>query len=188
MKRGIVLLLGLCIAGCTHETAKALAALETDRSISDEAAITQMAEACWIYTSGENESFQASQSSRGILLAGQVVDAARITSLDQKNFRRINMLFDAQFLWRLFRSGVKRSLDEVVLTRIVTLTAGEKIPLYRVRMNVERLRTIPGWDTADPYDADSNEVLQSSEANEVVNAIVDSWTVELDNSGAILVR
>lgn len=179
----------LVLTACGHETKKALSKLERDKSMSDEQALQKMAEASWMYTSGDSEKFTAQKKADGkYAVAGQVIDKMGVTSLKQENFLTINMLMDAKYLWRFFRGGMNRGLDEVVFSRVITLGASGQLELYRVRMNLARLKSIPGWDTADPYDVGEYDVLSSAEANDVEKKITETWTVEVNNGGKVKIR
>jgi hypothetical protein len=176
-------------AACGHETKNEIAKLEKDSSLQDDQALQKMAEACWIYTSGDSEKFTARKRPNGVFtLTGQAIDKLGVTSLKQDNLVLVNMLTDAKFMWRLFRAGMKRGLDEVVFSRIITLMPSGTLELYRVRINLAQLKAIPGWDTADPYDVGEYDLLNSPEAKEVEKKIIGTWTVEVNNGDKVKVR
>lgn len=182
-------LAGLLIAGmgialaCGHETKSAIAKLEKDTKTGDAEALQQMAEAAWMYTFGEREKFTATKRADGkYVVKGMIVDTLGITSVSGKEYLRIQMLQDAKFMWRLFRGGEKRGLDEVVFSHWITFTNGQKLELYRMRLNTAQLNAnVPAWKTADPYSVGEHDILDTDDAVEVEKQIPETWTVEVNN-------
>lgn len=178
----------LLAVGCGHETKSALEKLEADKSLSDEQAVVEMAKAAWIYDVGDNEKFTASKKDGKLLLTGMTIDKIAATSLDQDNFRQITMEQDAKYMWRLFRSASKRGLAEMVFTHKQVLAGDPDFEMYRVRLSLDQLKSVSGWDTADPYSVGEYDVLDTPEAQAVLDKIVDTWTVELDNTSKVKIN
>lgn len=164
--------LALFAVACGHETKSALEKLEADKSLSDEQAAVEMAKAAWMYHSGDNEKFTTSKKDGKLLLTGVTEDKLSSTALDEDNFRQIEMEMDAKFMWRLFRSAAKRGLAEMVFTHKQVLPSDPDFELYRVRLTLDQLKGISGWDTADPYSVGEHDILDTDEAKAVVKSIV----------------
>ncbi len=178
----------LTTIACGHETKSALEKLEADKSLSDEKAVVEMAKAAWIFVINDDEKYTATTKDGKMLLTGHTRDTLGTTVLDQSNFRSINMGRDAKYMWRLFRSGSKRGLSEMVFTHKEKLLSGEYLDIYRVRLSLEQLKGIAGWDTADPYSTGEHDILDTDEALKVVESIVTTWTIEVDNTSQIKIN
>lgn len=176
----------LAALGCGHETKSALEKLEADKSLSDDKAVVEMAKAAWLYKVGDDEKFTASKKDDGkLLLTGMTKDKVASTPLSEGNFRQITMEMDAKYMWRLFRSASKRGLDEMVFTHKNVLAGDPDFETYRVRLTMDQLKGISGWDTADPYSVGEYDVLDTDDAKAVMRKIVTTWTVEADNTDKI---
>ncbi len=176
-----IALLSWVLLACGHETKSALEKLEADKTMADDKAVVEMAKASFMHSSGDSEKFSATKKGDALLLTGMTKDTLALTNLDKDNFRQIEMGMDAKYMWRLFRSGTKRGLTEMVFTHKQALSDGSMMDLYRVRLTLAQLKGISGWDTADPYSTGEHDVLDTEAAKSVVKSVVKTWTVELDN-------
>ena len=184
MKKTILTILACySLIACGHETKKAHAALEKDTKISDTEAIQKMAEASWIYTFDDSEKFTVTKKSNGkYSMVGLTTNKLGITSLDAESYLRIEMLQDAKFMWRLFRAAKSRGLEDIVYSRFITFTNGQKLELYRVRLTLADLESIaPTWLTADPYSVGEHDILDTEAAVAVEKKIPELWKVEVNN-------
>jgi len=180
----------LILFHCKHEVQSAHEKILKDKSLSDASALPKIAQAAFVYTfQKKHKPFRAVKNpSGGFTLVGYVLDTSKVTSLNQKNFGKIEKRIDAKTLWRIFRGGASRNLSQIIFSRRITLIDGKVIELYRVRISLNDLKKINGWNTADPYSVGEHDVLDTAEAKKVVQEITTSWTVMVDNTSRIRIR
>ena len=178
----VALSIAAAATGCTHDTKSAFKDINGDASLSDEQALIKMAKASWLFAVGPNIQFKATKDAKGkFLLTGFKKDSIGVTPLGDDNFMPITTALDAKYIWRLFRGGLDRGLDEVLYTHKLSLLPDGEMDLYQVRLSAAQLKSVAGWDTADPFSVNEHDVLDTPEALQVTAGIVKAWTMVFNN-------
>lgn len=180
--------------GCKSYTQKKkakIAKIVRDRTIPDEQAIDKIAHVIWAKGMYTHKIAVTKKPNGRFLLRVTATKKSTKTVLSQKYFRSITFSFMARAMWRMFRAGMKRNLDEIVLSERLTLRArtGERpvVEVFRVRMTLDRLKTIPGWESADPYRVDRHGLLRWK-GKKITKKFPKVWQLELDDSHHVLIR
>ncbi len=175
--------------GCSHDTKSAFKDIEGDSSLSDEQALVKMAKASWLFAVGPNIQFKATKTAKGkFLLTGFKKDSIGVTPMSDETFMPITTALDAKYVWRLFRGGLGRGLDEVLYTHKLSLLPDGEMDLYQVRVSAAQLKSVAGWDTADPFSVNEYDVLDTPEALQVTAGIVKAWTMVFNNKDKLKIN
>ncbi len=181
----------LFLLGCGHPIGTEVAEILIDSDLSDEQAVTATAKAILPHNAiNEREAIVEKKEDGMLVLNATHTYRSQITSLDKEDLLRVTHSDMAQHLWRMFRAGSKRKLVEVsLLHRITVMQGGAWVPLdlIKVRLTLDQIQSISGWDTVDPYDTGEHDILEP-DGREITDQIQKKWTTELDQSDQLAVQ
>jgi len=185
MWKGIWALGFLIICGCGDGAAGKVQAIVDDKSKTDEQAISEIAKMVWPKTILRDLEVKVEKSSDGKYRASIIsIYKSEITiSTSKEQLRATEYMGMSKFIWRMLRAGQQRNLDEVLLTQRITVKVDGKtelLDLFTVRLKLAKLKSLSGWDKADPYDVGEFDILNPA-GQAVTDQISAAWKVEKDN-------
>ncbi|MDP7036227.1 MAG: hypothetical protein QF752_17235 [Planctomycetota bacterium] len=181
----------LILFGCGHPIGTEVAAILTDSDLSDKQTVTATAKAILPHDPINESEAAVEENEDGTLTLNTThTNRSKLSSLDKDDLLLVTHSDMAKHLWRMFRAGAERKLVEVsILHRITVMQGGAWIPfdLIKVRLTLDQIQSISGWDTVDPYDTGEHDILEP-DGREITNQIQKKWTTELDQSDQLTVQ
>lgn len=76
----------------------------------------------------------------------------------------------------------------MLYTHKLSLLPDGGMDLYQVRPSAAQLKSVAGWNTADPFSVNEYDILDTPEALQVTAGIVKTWTVVFNDKDKLKIN